>query len=267
MLLIVCFLVATLMLLCYFVFGHTKTNVVLAFDVYVINLERAPKRMHDFVQRLRETDMSNVSPIRLAAVDGRFLNLSDVVTGSALQEIERAEKLGYRQRHYELTRGAVGCYLSHQQAWQSLLESDKNMSMICEDDAVLDSQAGSKILEALARQPPEWDILLLGYWCVKCGTGRHWKRMGRFFGLHCYLINRSAVPKISSYCGNRIGQQVDSMLSDMAFEGRLNVFGVQEKLAFQQGVESSVQMPLKPITDVDPWMSLPAVRLEQHTSS
>lgn len=230
------------------------------FDLYVINLDRARKRMSDFVDRLALTDLAHMSPIRFSAIDGRQLKLEEHVTPAALTEVLNAEKLGYRQRHYELTRGAVGCHLSHVAVWQRLLQSDKSMAMVCEDDAVLQADLLRKTKRAIQGMPDDWDILLLGYWCVKCEKeGQHWIRMNRFFGLHCYMIKATAVNKIAAYGGDRIGQQIDSMLSDMCSENRLTVYGTVDKLAAQTGTNSSVQIPLKGLPNVDPWLSLPAV--------
>ena len=231
------------------------------FDVYVINLDRARQRMESFMASFMQTDLRHLAPIRLAAVDGRSLSLDGIVTPEALLEIKRAEAVGYRERHYELTRGAVGCALSHRAVWDRLLASDKDLAMVCEDDARIEETA----LEELnaASPPADWDILLLGYWCVKCSSHSTHRDMQRFFGLHCYLIKREAVEKIKAYVGGRVAQQEDSMLSDMCEEGRLKVYGLPRKLAVQSGSGSSVQLPLKPPVEggenADPWLPLPVV--------
>lgn len=230
------------------------------FDLYVINLDRAKTRMQRFMSRLQSTDLADTALIRLRAIDGNNVSLQEHVTGEALQEIQSAERNGYRQRHYELTRGAVGCYLSHFEAWDRLLASDKNYIMICEDDAVLDDDIRQKTENAITRLPFDWDILLLGYWCVRCDRQQGFRKMQRFFGLHCYVINRQGVEKVKAYAGIRVSQQIDSMLSDMCSEGRLEVYGLEEKAAMQSGTNSSVQMPLKTTKGVDPWEALAAVR-------
>lgn len=254
-------LVLTLLLLLVVTLGGRLTEGFSGtdFDMYVINLDRMPDRMRSFMDRLSSTDMT-VAPIRLSAVDGRTLSLPELVTPQALAEIERAERVGFRERHYELTRGAVGCALSHRAAWDRLLASDKGMVMVCEDDAKLEPDVFARLRDALARMPSDWDVLLLGYWCVKCRSFDTHKVLDRFFGLHTYLIKREAVGKIRDYAGALIAQQEDSMLSDMAGEGRLAVYGVPDKLAVQTGASSSVQMPLNAkSTDADPWMTLPLV--------
>lgn len=236
------------------------------FDVYVINLDRARQRMETFMRGFLQTDLKHLAPIRVAAIDGRSLELDGIVTPEALAEIKRAEAVGYRERHYELTRGAVGCALSHRAVWDRLLASDKEMAMVCEDDARLEDTTLEEV--RAASPPPDWDVLLLGYWCVKCSSHSTHKEMQRFFGLHCYLIKRQAVGKIRAYAGGRVAQQEDSMLSDMCEEGRLKVYGVPRKLAVQSGSGSSVQIPLKPRAEgqegPDPWLPLPVVLASLH---
>ena len=236
------------------------TSLSPAFDMYVINLDRMPERMSKFMARLASTDMAGLAPIRLSAIDGRKIEVERYVTPAALAQLQRAERLGYRERHYELTRGGVGCALSHRAAWERLVQSDKDQAMICEDDAELDSSTLRNLHVQLAGIPDDWDILLLGYWCVKCTSFSTHKEMQRFFGLHSYLIRRRAVAKIRSYTGDTVAQQEDSMLSDMCSEGRLRVYGLPEKLAVQTGGDTSVQMPLRRGKSVsDPWASLPVV--------
>ena len=259
------FIVVCLCLLVAYVTSRQRVPEVVApttgvFDMYVVNLDRAQARMRRFVHHLQATDLADVPLIRLRAVDGNNLDLKEHVTEQALREIKLAERVGYRQRHYELTRGAVGCYLSHMDAWTRLLTSDKDVIMVCEDDAVLDRDIGRKVMVSLETLPAGWDVLLLGYWCVKCDRQQGFRKMHRFFGLHCYLINRGAVAKIKAYAGTRVSQQVDSMLSDMCSEGRLEVYGVDEKAAVQSGSSSTVQIPLRAGRDVDPWAALPVVR-------
>lgn len=249
-------------------FDTTFTNVTPAldtsyeFDVHVINLARSRKRMQDFMKMISGTDLANVSVIRFEAVDGNTLELTEHVTDQALQEILRAERLGYRQRHYELTRGGVGCFLSHVGVWKRLLKSDKQYIMVCEDDAVLSQDIGQATSSALSLPDiPQWDVLLLGHFCVHCKEySSTWTRMKRFFGLHCYLIRREAVTKIMSYYTGRIEQQIDSMMSDMCSEGRLNVFGVTTQLASQVGRDTNIQMPLQKRSTTDAWKTLPAVQ-------
>ena len=61
-----------------------------------------------------------------------------------------AERTGYRTKHYQLTRGSVGCYMSHLQLYQHIIKTDAQFAFIFEDDAVI-RQPGllAALIEAL----------------------------------------------------------------------------------------------------------------------
>ena len=59
-----------------------------------------------------------------------------------------------------MSRGQIGCYLSHRKAWQHILESDCNYGIVLEDDFYLpgDLNKTVKILDGLAF---DWDLIKL----------------------------------------------------------------------------------------------------------
>ncbi|WP_165904998.1 glycosyltransferase family 25 protein [Parashewanella curva] len=85
------------------------------------------------------------------------------VVGSALfqDEIETIydEKLNKRYYHRDLTVGEIGCYASHSQAWQKLLDSDQPHAVVLEDDINL-SDDFTTILATIDRLQG-WDIIKL----------------------------------------------------------------------------------------------------------
>jgi hypothetical protein len=75
-----------------------------------------------------------------------------------------AERTGYRTKHYQLTRGSVGCYMSHLQLYQHIIKTDAQFAFIFEDDAVI-RQPG--LLAALIEAKPfpgGWGKV----WAVAC---------------------------------------------------------------------------------------------------
>lgn len=94
---------------------------------FVINLDSSKDRLVSITNRLREL---GVPFERVPAVNGRAL--SD-------QEISQ---ITYPYNHFEskvrftreLTKGEIGCFLSHRKCWEKLLESDKQWALIMEDD-------------------------------------------------------------------------------------------------------------------------------------
>lgn len=225
------------------------------FDVYFINMTSAPNRLAKFMRRYNSCDLREThSPIRFDGVNGKDLQLSQHVTTKALRQILRAERRQYRELHYELTRGAIGCFLSHRGVWEQLLESDAPAALIFEDDAIMDENLGRAIGNLAV--PEDADIVLLGYFCNKCRrTACGVAKVDKFFGLHGYIIARAGAEKILQQPEMyTIGKQVDALLSDFARRGILNIYAAMEQYVVQDpNIKTSVQMMLKEKRGVDPW--------------
>ena len=72
-----------------------------------------------------------------------------------------------------MTRGMIGCFLSHRAAWQRCVQSGKPL-LILEDDVCPAAGFASKLCAALAELPtldPNWDVLLVG--ALGCIHPRH----------------------------------------------------------------------------------------------
>lgn len=229
------------------------------FDVYVINVDVATARLTHFRGQIARSDLSTKSFIRFEAIKGADLDLPSVVSKRALWEISNAEATGFRLRHYQLSRNAVACYLSHVQLWKSVLETDKTAALVFEDDALVHPKLGEFLKQTPF--PEDYDIVLLGYVCLACARdeGAWFHRVYRFFGLHGYVVSARGIRKILA--SGRIfpvRKQIDTVLSEMAAAGEVTVYASPRKLVEQNNrdFETSIQIPLK--EGVDPWAALEA---------
>lgn len=227
------------------------------FDVYLINMDRDAARLKSFKRVYGRCDLSESKGlIRHTGVDGRSLSIAEHVSSKALGEILRAERLKYRSKHYELTRGAIGCWMSHVTLWRAILETDAECALIFEDDAVMARNIGDHLRDI--RPPRDWDIVLLGYVCNKCDERDQDEMLEvkRFFGLHGYVIHRRAIKKfLSSKHSSLVTKQIDSVLSDMISEGTLRVYAAPSQIVWQNNAQfaTTIQMPLKKLKGVDEW--------------
>lgn len=227
------------------------------FECYVINMRKDAKRMRGFARAYSRCDLARThSLIRWEGVDGRALNLPEHVSSKAMEEILRAERYKYRTKHYELTRGGIGCWKSHVGLWTHLLDTDKEAMLIFEDDAVMtrDMHAAMKELQP----PADWDIVLLGYFCNACEPQPQGTmiRAKRFFGLHGYMIHRKFVKTfLASPHSKVVTKQIDSVLSDMIREGSIKVYASPHKLVVQNNAAyaTTIQMPLRKVKGVNEW--------------
>jgi len=179
-------------------------------------------------------------------VDGKLL------TDEELQA--NATKLG----RILLTRGMIGCYLSHRRCWQKCVESGEAI-IVFEDDVVLASDFSSQLASAFAVAPADWDVLLLGaLGCVhpdlnygpsflhglvsggarfprKLGDGRLHVPM-RPFGTHAYALSPRGAAKLLSTCPKA------NFHVDVAAWGQpqLNLFCVHPLLAKQTHDDTTI---------------------------
>lgn len=87
------------------------------------------------------------------AVDGRALSEDEV---AVCYSPTRAATTGWK----ELSRGEIGCALSHQGVWQALVDSGDAGWVVLEDDAVLAPEAPA-VMAALPSLARDGDVLLL----------------------------------------------------------------------------------------------------------
>lgn len=82
-----------------------------------------------------------------------------------------SEELNQRQFHKALSNGEKGCYASHLQAWQSLLDSPHEALVVLEDDVRLEPQFAA-VITAIGSLPRNWDMIkLIGHLDAKRASG------------------------------------------------------------------------------------------------
>jgi glycosyl transferase family 25 len=117
-----------------------------ASDTIVINLDRTPERMRNFI----ETNPHLSHAIRFSAIDGKLVSRSKLVESGQFRE-----PIFYSD-------GALGNMLSHRGVWEIAAARD-NYLTVFEDDAIVHQDftaRASKLIEALKS---DWDIVLWGW--------------------------------------------------------------------------------------------------------
>jgi GR25 family glycosyltransferase involved in LPS biosynthesis len=223
-------------------------------DIYLINMTKNKERLDHFARMYSRSDMNKKKFSRLEAVDGRNVDLEKLVTPKALNEILSSEKHGYRTKHYQLTRGAVGCYLSHLSIYNLMQDSPSEMALIFEDDARFGPNVLSQINKAMARVPFDWDMFNLSCFCIKCNKYPEYTDVQQFFWMHAYIIKKDAAKKIIDHAVRTgIDKQIDSALGDMIQLGTLKVYCARTGIVSQSNFKTTIQMPLKTVTGVNPY--------------
>lgn len=187
--------------------------------VFVINLIKRPERLAFF-----SSTYNLKIPFEIFnAIDGKTLHLPTLISNkiigeTGLKSIENKKRI----YHYELTNiNAVGCYLSHYYLWKQILNTKGNNFLIFEDDTIFNSISLYDINRRLSKIPNDWDIYLLSSPTLvykKTNIKVH-----RFFCTNAYIINKKGIDKILNNCFP-INQQLDSLLSDLASDNKLNIY-------------------------------------------
>lgn len=226
-------------------------------DVYLINLKDSVDRYNNFLKIYNSSDLFPINIIKIDAVDGRKLdNIKDLVSDKAFNELTDAERLGYRTKHYQITRGSVGCYLSHLNTYEKVVQSSKDYAIIFEDDVKFNTMnILQEVQENLTTIPSDWDILLLGCVCYVCHKYDNYYDASKFILLHGYIIKKTSAAKIIKLLkDNPIEKQIDSVYSDLILQGDLKVYCLKKQLAIQNNnYKTNIQMPIKNIKGINPF--------------
>ena len=221
------------------------------FEVYLIHMAKNPERLKSFQANYSNSDMSfkkfNIFP----AVVGKDLNLIEYVSPKGYQQILMSEKTGTRMHHYDLTRGAVGCYLSHLSIYKMIIEKNMKYGIIFEDDSMIANDFYKRLLHGLNKIPKNWDIFLLGVICLKCDVGKDYINIKRFWGTHGYMVSNESAKKLLEYLDKPLSKQIDADMSLLIKKGIINVYAINPVIVAQDTkFGSDIQMSVTDSAEV-----------------
>lgn len=128
-------------------------------------------------------------------------------------------------KYNTLSRGELGCYLSHVTAWTKMVELNIPYALICEDDCITPSSAEvADALRDLEQMDRKWNVCLLArdprmsqnevtYSKTRfCRPSRSW-------GLFCYLISRQGARHLLNNA-LPITQPIDAFVTAASLKGK-----------------------------------------------
>lgn len=120
------------------------------YKIFLINLDGASCR---FGEIRRQLDLIGMPFERVPAVDGNLLE-------QELIDRHYSSELNRQKYFMPLTRGEIGCYLSHIEVFKRLLAENLDYAIVLEDDLIF-KPGFSSIPSAIESIDSEWDYIKL----------------------------------------------------------------------------------------------------------
>ena len=214
--------------------------------VFYINLDKNVKRNDELIQSYNASDLKVMHLNRFNAILGKTVDLDKWLTPDALLQVNKTEKTKRRTHHYQLTKGAVGCFLSHYTLVKQLLDDNSaDYYLILEDDIMVNEKILSTIKRYLSIVPTDWDILQLSTLrCVKYNVVGEFVEPSGFWGMQSYIINKRGAKKLVNEVNNhKIDGQIDAYLSRMKQQNKIKIYITKKRLFFtnENGIKSDIQ--------------------------
>jgi len=177
----------------------------------------------------------SIRPVRLQGLRIQLKNWSNrivhvnSVNGLHL-DVEKYYRNGFLRRNIMLTRGQIGCFLSHINAWKYIVAHNLNCGLIMEDDANLTytSQMRAKIqlvLDEIGAKNLGWDVLHIGFWIPDFAStsriGSYTGIVHPWAGLHGYCVSRQGADILLSHSQRGMYEPVDIHISNLRKSGIL----------------------------------------------
>lgn len=157
-------------------------------------------------------------------------------------------------------KSAIGCAMSHMNAWKMFLASGDPHALFVEDDVVFEKGWKAEMERAIAALP-NFDMLYLG--CLGCdpadastlwtlltsavGVRAPYRRTdsvglvspGIALGAHAYVLSRSGAEKLRALDGT-VHNHIDYCIQMLAKKGKLDRYMILPRVAYQTSTETAI---------------------------
>lgn len=209
-----------------------SNNLTPDTQVYYINLDDNIERKKNIESQTKSMGFTNV--MRINAVDTRtdkkLEEHKHMVDSGAYDTLKKSIVSGIRKKHEDLTRGAVGCFLSHYKIYQHIVQNKIPKALVLEDDTVitLSKKDFWNVIDEI-HVPDDADIYLYDSTIFNSKkVDELTVKIYRFFGMHMYLITYDGAVKALEML-IPIVHQIDSQLSFAMTNEQINIYGYNNK--------------------------------------
>ena len=190
--------------------------------IFIINLPQRIERLHKIKNLLQKLDLYNYEIYK--AVDGK--NLSQNKINELLSITSLNSLYAQAKNHKDIrSKGAIGCYLSHYNLWNEMIERNYDNVLIIEDDAQTDYNY-NEIITFINSIPSDYDIAMLSWftlWFDKLQNKKNIKIINEYwrkyksiniFGTAAYMLSKNGAKKLIKNA-MPINYQVDAYINIM----------------------------------------------------
>jgi len=158
------FLVCILTLLIIIVFNSINIECYSKIKVFLVSLEKDKERR----------DNLGIIPDFIFSVDGSKLDL------------DQLKKDGILSNTSTLTKGEIGCYMSHVELLKKAVMQKDKYVLILEDDAKIEPYTFDKINDVLKEAPKDAELIFIGY---NYNESYDYKKSIYLHGCQSYIVN------------------------------------------------------------------------------
>lgn len=201
------------------------------YQIFVISLEKSTERRRRVVEEFSNLDIQWEF---IEAIDGS--KLAKPPSGYFKKKVQRLQG-------YQLTSNEIGCYLSHQKAWELVITNNK-ITVILEDDFILSNLFVLGVNELIENEK-YWDIVRLqGLYSSdsinikKLNHVNIVKNIGDPVGATAYILKPSIAKKLIEF-SDEIYEPLDHYLEHESKHG-IEMYATQPYLVENSGVVTTI---------------------------
>lgn len=217
----------------------------MSFDkVIYINLNRRPDRQKNMEDILQHFDMTNISE-RFPAIDGKTLDL-DKLDRNIISQNAIDDAVNNRGLYTVMTKGGIGCALSHYNVYKKIVDEKINRCLILEDDIRINAnfyEALNSVQKELNdSNSNDFDMLFLGYHRSSIShpfsvISKNLYVPTRVYGLFGYIVSYQGAKKLLDTIFP-LERQIDSAISDYSSNFKIILLAPNSRIIFSD--ESSI---------------------------
>jgi len=236
------------------------------FKAFYINMNSRADMRKQFTEMYSDSSLSDIPCSRFSGVVGKDQDPTKLLTETALLELADLETEKRRLYHYQLTRGGIGCFLSHLALYRQLLQdADVDVYLVLEDDIKIVDDARQRIEKALQEvgkvSDDGWDFILLGWHRKEGDMGSAvsgYTLPTGFWGTFSYLVSKSgAAAMVNEVESVGMDGQIDAVMCRKQQEGGVRIYAPQKAIVvpFNPDNVSMIQTYVVEETDAyDPFL-------------